>query len=62
MTRIISKDSAYIKLVRKYQNKWIALNKEKTKVYASASNISSLEKQIEKINEPLVMKRVLPTY
>lgn len=54
------KDIKYLGLVREFQDKWIALNEQKTRVIAVADNIKKLESQIKDSKETIIVRRILP--
>lgn len=41
----------YLKLISKFQNKWVALNKSRTKVLAADKNLKSLNEKVKNIKE-----------
>jgi hypothetical protein len=52
------KNSDFTKILRPYQNKWVALSPNRTKVLGAAENLSKLRQEV-KDEEALFMK-VLP--
>lgn len=41
----------YLKLINKFQNKWVALNKSRTKVLAADKDLKSLSEKVRDIKE-----------
>ncbi len=41
----------YLKLISKFQNKWVALDKSRTKVLATDKSLSSLSKKVKKLRD-----------
>lgn len=53
--------NSLLKQLLKYQNKWVALNKTRTKIIASGSSIKDIEKAIESLKiKDVIVTRVLP--
>jgi len=48
------------KNLAQYQSKWVALDKEKTKVVASANTLADLAKETKKIGHTIIVQYVLP--
>lgn len=49
----------YIKLIDKYNNKWIALNRSRTKVLAFAETAEDLSKKTKNLKEELIFSFIM---
>lgn len=51
----------FLKKLLNYQNKWVALNKTKTKILATGSTIKEIEKKIAKTQQKnVIVTHILP--
>lgn len=49
------------KILSKYENKWVALNENNSKVLAFGNSITEVEKKLQKLKEKnAVITRILP--
>ena len=49
----------YIKLINKYSNKWVALNRNRTRVLASAETAKDLSKKTKNFKEELIFSFIM---
>lgn len=57
---IPKKDIEYLEMVRPYQGKWVALNKEKMEILVASKDLNKLKDKIREETADIVFRRILP--